>query len=336
MSNRSSRDRIPSGDLTAYERWELPLLDEEGARRPGMTQAEEEVKPLTAEDLEAIHNEAYQDGYNEGFELGKKEGMDQGAREGYRLGEEEGRAAGREAGHQQALDETRQAMEQKQSQLDQLMESLVKPIDQQRDSVETATLNLVMALARAVIQRELSMDSSQIRSLVHDALDTLPGADEQVRISVNPEDAEAVREALTHHDARTRVIENERIHPGGCKVENSQSLVDFTVEKRFQKVVQAMLDQQLSDDDSGEHSELDAMMGELSDYHRDVLEDTPEQIRDQESASDSEPEPERSEAVVGPEAEPREPDDEPEAGSSVDYPGAQHSDDGEAPDDGTR
>ena len=331
MSNRSSRDRIPSGDLTAYERWELPLLDEEGGRKPGMTQAEEDVKPLTAEDLEAIHNEAYQDGYNEGFELGKKEGMDQGAREGYRLGEEEGRAAGRETGHQQALDETRQAMEQKQNQLDQLMESLVKPIDQQRDSVEAATLNLVMALSRAVIQRELSMDSSQIRALVHDALDILPGADEQVRISVNPEDAEAVREAVTHHDARTRVIENERVHPGGCKVENSQSLVDFTVEKRFQKVVQSMLDQQLSDDDSGEHSELDAMMGELSDYHRDVLEETPEQIRNQEP----EPESERSEAVADPEAEPRKPDDGPEAEPDAEHQGSQHSGDEEDGDDGT-
>ncbi len=328
MSNRSSRDRIPSGDLTAYERWELPLLDEEGGRKPSVTQGEEEVKPLTAEDLEAIHNEAYQDGYSEGFELGKKEGMDQGAREGYRLGEEEGQAAGRETGHQQALDETRQAMEEKQAQLDQLMESLVKPIDQQRDSVEAATLNLVMALSRAVIQRELSIDSSQITNLVRDALDTLPGADEQVRISVNPDDAEAVRQAVIHHEASTRVIENERIHPGGCKVENSQSLVDFSVEKRFQKVVQSMLDQQLSDDDTGEHSELDAMMGELSDYHRDVLEEKPAQVSEQQAETDT--------SEVESEPEPPEESEPDEAPLDPQDPVADQSADDEDPDDGSR
>lgn len=47
--------------------------------------------------------------------------------------------------------------------------------------------------------------------------------------------------------------------------------MDFTVEKRFQKAVQGMLNQQLDSDDPGDSAELDAMMGDLTDFHRDVL-----------------------------------------------------------------
>ena len=40
--------RIPKEQMTAWERWELPLLDERG----NQVVEEEEVKPLTAADLE--------------------------------------------------------------------------------------------------------------------------------------------------------------------------------------------------------------------------------------------------------------------------------------------
>ncbi len=49
------------------------------------------------------------------------------------------------------------------------------------------------------------------------------------------------------------------------------SLVDFTVEKRFQKAVQGMLDKQLDNEKAGEGEELDAMMGDLTDFRHDVL-----------------------------------------------------------------
>ena len=51
---RRNLDRIPKENLTAYERWELPLLD---ARGNEVAQVEDrEVKPLTAADiLSLIH-----------------------------------------------------------------------------------------------------------------------------------------------------------------------------------------------------------------------------------------------------------------------------------------
>lgn len=279
MTRHSQRDRIPSGDLTAYERWEMPLLDENGQRRAGSEAVEEkEVQPLTAEQLETIHNEAHDQGYTAGFEAGKTEGMDQGAREGYRVGHDEGHAAGREAGEQQGLEEGRERVREQEERLQQLMHSLVNPIRQEEEATEAALLNLVTALSRSVIHRELQIDSSQIGAIVRRAIQSLPDNDRDMRIRVHPDDADSVRQALEGVADHVTVAPDERILAGGCTVENSRSLVDYTVEKRFQKQIQKMLEQQLSNADDEEHGELGAVMGEMSDYHREVLEsdDTPD------------------------------------------------------------
>ena len=273
MTRHSHRDRIPSGDLTAYERWEMPLLDENGQRRAGVEDVEQEtVQPLTAEQLEAIHNEARDEGYNAGFEAGKTEGMDQGAREGYRVGYDEGHAAGHEAGEQQGQEEGRERVRQQEQRLQELMEALTHPLRQEEEATEAALLNLVMALSRSVIHRELQLDSSQIGSIVRRAIQSLPDSDSDMRIRVHPDDAEMVRQAIDGVAGHATVAPDEQILPGGCIVASSRSLVDYTVEKRFQKQVQRMLEAQLSDGGDGDHGELDAGMGEMSDYHRDVLE----------------------------------------------------------------
>ncbi|MEQ6886934.1 flagellar assembly protein FliH [Salicola sp. Rm-C-2C1-2] len=273
MTRHSHRDRIPSGDLTAYERWEMPLLDENGQRRAGVEEVEQkDVQPLTAEQLEAIHNEARDEGYNAGFESGKTEGMDQGAREGYRVGYDEGHAAGREAGEQQGHEEGHERVRQQEQRLQQIMDALVRPIRQEEEAAEAALLNLVMALSRSVIHRELQFDSSQVASIVRQAIQSLPDSDTDMRIRVHPDDAEMVRQAVEGVAGNATVVPDEHILPGGCTVGSSRSLVDYTVEKRFQKQVQRMLETRLSDSDEGERSELGAVMGEMSDYHRDVLE----------------------------------------------------------------
>lgn len=290
MKNRSHRDRIPSEELTAYERWELPLLDEHGNRRPHSREEEREVKPLTAADLEAIRQEAWQDGHNEGREAGHAEGFESGRNEGLSAGREEGTTEGREQGHSAALDQTRDEVQQRLAQLESVMAELVDPIHRHEDELETALFNLATVLARAVLYRELKSDSSQIKHVVHDALSSLPSTRENVLIRINPADHEWVAEVAGRFEAEARIIEDEAVLPGGCKVETRHSLVDFTIEKRFQKAVQRMLDQQLDGDQSGDNAELDAMMGDLTDFHSDLLQQPDEAQTEQtqaESVSDS-------------------------------------------------
>ncbi|MEC7377822.1 MAG: flagellar assembly protein FliH [Pseudomonadota bacterium] len=266
------RNRIPKEQLTAYERWELPLLDERGNEVP--REEERNVKPLTAGDIEEIRQAAREDGYNEGREQGYEAGFAEGREAGHKEGLESGLAEGREQGKGEGYDDARKEIDSKLDRLEHLMGELVLPIKRHEDELETALVNLTTVLARAVVYRELTLDSSQIQQVVRRAMESLPSTAENIRIRVNPDDCELVREVAGRLEASAAVVEDSSVLPGGCQVETRHSLVDFTVEKRFQRAVQGMLDQQMEGSEGGETEELDSMMEDLTGFHRDVLDST--------------------------------------------------------------
>lgn len=266
---RRNRDRIPKEHLTAYERWELPLLD---ARGNEVAQDEDrEVKPLTAADIEAIHQAAREDGHAEGHDAGFQAGHSEGLEKGYKEGYEAGLAEGREKGAEEGLAETRKEVEAKLDRLEHLLGELLIPIRRHEDELETALVNLTTVLSRAVVFRELSLDSSHIAEVVRRAMASLPSTTENVRIHIHPDDYQWVSEVAGKFEAATSIVEDASVLRGGCKLETRHSLVDFTVEKRFQKAVQGMLDKQLDNEKAGEVEQIDAMMGDLTDFRHDVL-----------------------------------------------------------------
>lgn len=275
MKKKAGPDRIPSSELTAYERWELPLLDERG-NEVWMREEEIDLKPLTAEDLENIRREAMEDGAREGLEKGYREGFDAGRQEGLEAGRSEGYQQGEQAGIEAGEAATRTEVESALLRLQTLMAELFDPLERHTENLESALLNLTLSLTRAVIHRELQLDSSQVRAVLRRALATLPCQDEAIRIHVNPADIDWVRDVAARFEAGSRIVEDGGVLAGGCRVENRNSLVDFTVEKRFQKAVQKMLDHQLRGEPGVEQGELGAMMGELTDFHRALLESSPE------------------------------------------------------------
>ncbi|WP_100639432.1 flagellar assembly protein FliH [Marinobacter salexigens] len=276
--------RIPKEELTAYERWELPLLDASGNE---IVRVEERnVKPLTAGDIAEIRQAAHDDGFNEGREQGLKDGHAEGFEQGRKEGIESGLAEGKKRGQSEGYDETRSEVSASLERLEQMLGELLLPITRHQDDIETSLLNLTMVLARAVVYRELKIDSSQIRQVVRRAMEALPSTAENIRIYVHPDDCSAVREVAERFEAAAAVVEDDKVLPGGCRVETLNSHVDFTVEKRFQRAVQAMLEQQTDDRENGEPEELGAMMDDLTDFQRDVL-SSPGQIRDQVPADDS-------------------------------------------------
>lgn len=266
---RRNLDRIPKENLTAYERWELPLLDARG--NEVAREEEREVKPLTAADIDEIRQAAHQDGHSEGRDAGYQAGFNEGLEKGRQEGYEAGLAEGREKGAEQGLAETRKQVDAKLDRLEHLLGELLTPIQRHEDEVETALVNLTTVLARAVVFRELSMDSSHIAAVVRRAMASLPSTIENVRIHIHPDDYQWVSEVAGKFEAATSIVEDASVLRGGCKLETRHSLVDFTVEKRFQKAVQGMLDRQLDTDKTAETEELDAMMSDLTDFQHGVL-----------------------------------------------------------------
>jgi flagellar assembly protein FliH len=232
---------IRAKDISAFDLWALPSFDPqvepaevpvsteeaaEQAQAPAEGAAEgeevalEDVKPLTLDELEAIR----QDAYNEGFTTGEKDGF--------------------HAGQLKAKQEAEVALAAKMAGLEQLMAQLFDPIAEQDQQLEEAMVNLLSHMVRQVIQRELKSDSSQITQVLREALKLLPMGGATVRIHLNPQDFEMIKALRERHEETWRILEDETLLPGGCKVESELSRIDATVETRLSLALKQLFEHQ--------------------------------------------------------------------------------------------
>ncbi len=229
---------IRAKDINVIDRWSLPSFDEhsdapgsaaaaeavDAGAEPAQAEVEEvapeDVKPLTLDELEAIR----QDAYNEGFSTGEKDGF--------------------RAGQLKAKQEAEVALAERLSGLEQVMSQLFEPIAEQDQELEVALVNLVSRMTREVIQRELNSDSSQLRQILREALKLLPMGADNVRIHLNPQDFELVKALRERHEESWRILEDDALLPGGCRVESEHSLIDASVETRLAQALNQLFEQQ--------------------------------------------------------------------------------------------
>jgi flagellar assembly protein FliH len=226
----SPSELIRAKDVSRLDVWSLPSFDPhvdipepEPVAEPEPVESEEvpleEVQPMTLEELESIR----QDAYNEGFAIGEKDGF--------------------HSAQLKVRQEADVALAAKLSSLEQLMTHLFEPIADQDASIEKAMIQLVEHVARQVIQRELNTDSSQIGSVLRDALKLLPMGANNVRILLNPKDFSQIKALRERHEETWRILEDDTLLPGGCRVESEHSRIDATVESRISLALGKMFDQ---------------------------------------------------------------------------------------------
>ncbi|MEB0045437.1 MULTISPECIES: flagellar assembly protein FliH [unclassified Pseudomonas] len=226
--DESNTDLIRGKGVGGFDVWSLPSFDpfvpepepEPESEPPEMEEVPlDEVQPLTLEELESIRQEAY----NEGFATGEKEGF-----------------------HSATLkvrQEAEVALTAKISGLEQLMANLFEPIAEQDTQIEKSLVDLVQHITKQVIQRELAIDSTQIEHVMRDALKLLPLGVNNVRLYIHPQDFEQVKALRERHEETWRIVEDEALLPGGCRVETEHSRIDATVETRVSQVMAKLFDQ---------------------------------------------------------------------------------------------
>ncbi|MGE7959230.1 flagellar assembly protein FliH [Pseudomonas sp. NPDC089530] len=229
-SDEAHSDLIRARDVGGFDVWALPSFDPDVPEPEPEPEPEElpveieevpleEVQPLTLEELESIRQEAY----NEGFATGEKEGF-----------------------HSTTLkvrQEAEVALNAKLAPLETLMANLFEPIAEQDTQIEKALVNLVQHMTRQVIQRELAIDSSQIEHVMREALKLLPLGVGNVRLYINPQDFAQVKSLRERHEESWRIVEDEAMLPGGCRVETEHSRIDATMETRIAKIMDKLSDQ---------------------------------------------------------------------------------------------
>jgi flagellar assembly protein FliH len=158
-------------------------------------------------------------------------------KEAYEKGFRQGEQAGRELGAQR-FDSVIKSFTEALEDLRQLQEEWYQHSEPQ-------LVELVLAISRAIIQKELDTDKSIVLNVIQSAL--LAVADqERITMKVHPSDLEFARQ---HKKEMTEGIEgvgklifegDEGVSRGGAVIESSQGIVDCGIEKHLNEVEKAL------------------------------------------------------------------------------------------------
>lgn len=256
MTDKKHPNRIPAAEAGRWQSWALPdvanasrvasnekLARDKGGKRKGESVEDVDINDvqnfsgMTAEQLHGI----VQSAEKEGFDKGYQDGLHQGRDEGYK------------AGQQQGLSEMRSQLMADQKRFNDLAKALLAPVEDQDQRLESLLLTMVERLAEAVVRRELATDPADIRALVRRAVSVLPSGPDKLRIYLNPEDLERV-ESYTREQPGWHFIADAEMAAGGVRVETDDSVVNDSVERRLQEVLERFLQQQDSDENSSDEA----------------------------------------------------------------------------------
>ena len=185
-----------------------------------------------ADDPAALQR-AVADGFQEGIDKGYREGLEQGReaghREGFQRGVEDGKALGLEEGRQQG----RRAFDEAGQPLDRLIEAFEGFRQEYEQARREELLELVQKVARQVIRCELTLHPTQLLTLAEEALTAMPGDQEDVRIHLNPEECARIRELAPERAAAWRLVPDEKLPLGECRVLTAQAEADIGCQQRL-------------------------------------------------------------------------------------------------------
>lgn len=192
MSTKS----IPKEQLSAYQRWELHAFD----------QPDEGVKLPTADEIQHIQQQAYQ----EGFAAGMKDG--------------------RAEGHSVA------------QQMQSLMAELNQSMQQFEITMAQEIMNLALDIARQMVRSALAVNPELVLAVVREAIESLPQVNQNPMLILHPEDALLVRDMLAHEYQENvwRVVDDPLMERGGCRVETATAEINADMESRWQRIVAAL------------------------------------------------------------------------------------------------
>ncbi|MFK3736278.1 flagellar assembly protein FliH [Massilia sp. TN1-12] len=232
---------ISKESQSAYQRWEMTSFGDERPSAVAQRRAAEAAAaaaaappppppepaapaiPLpTIEEIEAIHEAARQ----EGFEQGHAEGLQSGHDAGYQDGLAQGRA--------EAAEEA--------ARLKELAASFGDAVTYADEAISHDVLELALNLARNMVRIALDVKPDLIIPIVREAIDYLPTLQHPAILFLNPEDVPIVKNGMAHEleTGGWRIVEDEHIARGGCRVETASNQIDAQVAQRWQRLAHAL------------------------------------------------------------------------------------------------
>lgn len=226
---------IPKEQQSAYQRWEMTSFGDERpsaqARRAAMAPPPPAPEPLeivqhialpTAEELEALREQARAEGYAEGLAEGRAAGQAEGYADGARAGQIEAEG---ELEH-----------------LRSIAAAFGEAVVQADETIAHDVLELALRLARGMVRTAFDVRPELILPVVQEAIGYLPVLAQPATLTLNPEDADIVRQAMGQELVKGgwRIVDDAGMARGGCKVDTASNQIDAQAQARWARLTHAL------------------------------------------------------------------------------------------------
>lgn len=217
---------LPKELMTPYQRWELASFDEEDIIPEPTAEEIAALEPpppaISQEELDAIREQARQEGYAEGQERGQNAGRT----EGYMAGLQQG---------QKEIIETVQHLRQ-------IAAAFGTEVAQASETMAPEMLNLALDISKAMLKTAITTKPELLLPTISNAIHALPGLQLPALMYLHPEDATLVKEHLGEELAQNgwRLIEDPELDRGGCRIETGTNQIDATLPTRWRRLTESL------------------------------------------------------------------------------------------------
>ncbi len=268
--DRNTKDRnspIPAEEASSAKPWRLPFWTDEPAYAVEKDEPEDadaaaeeqqpeplRVSPPTAEELEKIRREAYNDGLEQGLvegrqqgvQAGREEGREEGHKQGYDAGFAEGKDAGNRAGYEEGQKKAAAEGQVVVERLNRIADVLMQGISERDRDLPQVMVNLLSGLARNVLQHELSTSNQAIQRYVEAAMEALPGGEKALRIYISSDDAELIQDVSEQGLDWPPMQVDKHLGCGECRVVSEHSRVEYSASEHMTHALEELAARMLS------------------------------------------------------------------------------------------
>ncbi|MGG6099499.1 flagellar assembly protein FliH [Pantoea allii] len=202
----------------------------------------EEPAMVTAEPTDVEVFESEEDEQQQQFEHMqqqlRKEAHGQGYSEGHLQGFAEGQKTGYDAGFQQGLADAQQQQAPLQARMQQLVTEFQNTLESLDSVIAARLMQLALEAARSVIGQATTVDGSALLRQIQGLLQQEPMFSGKPQLRVHPDDLLRIEQTLgpTLDLHGWRLLADNTLHPGGCKLSAEDGDLDASVATRWQEL----------------------------------------------------------------------------------------------------
>lgn len=208
---------IKGKDAEQFSSWQPPnmvgrTINKDIVKPGEVASAQGASNAVTAQSLEEITKQAYDEGYQKGLKAGTEEGLRQ--------------------------------QQDKIAQLDRVINALKSKSEEFDEQITDQLVELSTTIATQVIRKELSLSSDAILTLVQEVLTMMPSGPDKMILKLNPVDAKLVNEVYNLDESADhgwKLIEDAAIQQGGCVLSSDTSVINAELEQRIDSVLKQLL-----------------------------------------------------------------------------------------------